>query len=340
MSEDNRAHQGRVVIAGASGFVGSRLVASYRAQGRRVDVIGRREATTWNDRAAIAALIDGASTVVNLAGRSVNCRYGSANREEILRSRVETTAALGTAIAAAENPPTLWINASTATIYRHATDRPQTESQGELGTGFSVSVARAWESALDAADTPATRRVALRMAIVLGDGSALSPLVALTRLGLGGPQCDGPWPISRSRLAAGTDHAPGSRGGEQRFSWVHLDDVVRVHHWLEGQPTVSGALNVTSPYPETNRELMAHLRRVLRVPFGLPLQRWMLELGTAVIRSETELVLKSRWVLPERLENAGFVFQHPNLRAALESILAPARDSSASRGLPPAPAAG
>jgi NAD dependent epimerase/dehydratase family enzyme len=297
------------------------LVSSYRAAGRHVDLIGRREATTWDDSAAIAALIDGASTVVNLAGRSVNCRYGPANRAEILRSRVDTTTALGEAIAAASQPPALWINASTATIYRHAMDRPQTESTGELGSGFSVSVARAWEAALDAVATPATRRVALRMAIVLGDGSALTPLATMARLGLGGAQCDGPWPISRSRRAAGTHHEPGSRGGEQRFSWVHLDDVVRVHHWLEHQPTISGPLNVSSPHPETNRELMAHLRRVLRVPFGIPLQRWMLELGTWVIRSETELVLKSRWVLPERLEQAGFPFEHPHLDAALANIL-------------------
>lgn len=321
MTERGETPLGRVVVAGASGFVGRRLVASYREAGRQVDLIGRRELTTWRDPAAIAALVDGAATVVNLAGRSVNCRYGPANRAEILRSRVETTTAIGEAIAAAAQPPSLWINASTATIYRHAMDRPQTESTGELGTGFSVSVARAWESAFDAADTPATRRVALRMAIVLGDGSALTPLAAMTRLGLGGPQCDGPWPISRARRAAGTGHEPGSRGGDQRFSWVHLDDVVRVHHWLENQPAISGPLNVSSPNPETNRELMAHLRTVLGVPFGIPLQRWMLELGTWVIRSETELVLKSRWVLPERLEQAGFRFEHPHLDAALASIL-------------------
>lgn len=321
MTERDSTPLGRVVVAGASGFVGQRLVASYRAAGRHVDLIGRREATTWHDPAAIAALIDGASTVVNLAGRSVNCRYGPANRAEILRSRVDTTTALGEAIAAASQPPALWINASTATIYRHAMDRPQTESSGEIGSGFSVSIARAWEAALDAAATPATRRVALRMAIVLGDGSALTPLATMTRLGLGGAQCDGPWPISRSRRAAGTEHVPGSRRGEQRFSWVHLDDVVRVHHWLEHQPTIRGPLNVSSPHPETNRELMAHLRRVLRVPFGIPLQRWMLELGTWVIRSETELVLKSRWVLPERLEQAGFQFEHPHLDAALANIL-------------------
>lgn len=316
------AHDGgRVVIAGASGFIGQALADSYRAAGRTVDLIGRREATTWDDPGALAALVDGAATVVNLAGKSVNCRYSAANRAEILRSRVDTTTALAIAIAAAERPPALWINASTATIYRHAIDRAQTESTGELGTGFSVSIARAWEEALFAAELSNTRRVALRMAIVLGDGSALRPLVALARVGLGGPQCDGPWPVSRRRLAAGTEHVPGSRGGAQRFSWVHLADVVRVHHWLEAHPEIDGPLNVTSPHPETNRELMSHLSRLVRAPIAVPLQRWMLELGTWAIRSETELVLKSRWVLPERLEAAGFRFEHPHLREALASIV-------------------
>lgn len=340
MTLHSAAPLGRVVVAGASGFVGQALVASYRSEGRHVDLVGRSESTQWNDPAALAALVDGAAVVVNLAGRSVNCRYGPENRAEILRSRVETTTAIGTAIATAENPPALWINASTATIYRHAMDRPQTESTGELGTGFSVSVARAWEEALAAADTPATRRVALRMAIVLGDGSALTPLAALARLGLGGPQCDGPWPVRTARRNAGTAHEPGSRGGAQRFSWVHLDDVVRVHRWLETQPTIEGPVNVTSPNPETNRELMAHVRRALRVPVGIPLPRWMLELGTWVIRSETELVLKSRWVLPERLENAGFRFEHERLDAALASILTAPRSRRTPGGLPPTVTAG
>lgn len=336
----NVQSSGRVVIAGASGFIGQALVASYRAAGRHVDLVGQREATTWQNPAALAAIVDGAATVVNLAGKSVNCRYGPANRAEIMRSRVETTTALATAIAAAEHPPVLWINASTATIYRHAMDRPQTESTGDIGTGFSVSVARAWEEALFAAELPRTRRVALRMAIVLGDGSALRPLAKLTTFGLGGAHHDGPWPISARRRAAGTEHVRGSRGGTQRFSWVHLDDVVRVHQWLESQPDVDGVLNVSSPHPESNRDLMAHLRRVLRRPVGLPAYRWMLEFGTWALRTETELVLKSRWVLPERLQALGFRFAHEHLGEALSSILTPGKSESPRGGLPPALAAG
>lgn len=321
--DDDTAPAGRVVIAGASGFIGARLEQAYRARGWRVDRIGRREPVSWGETASIAALLDGADVLVNLAGKSVNCRYSDENRAEILRSRVETTRELGRAIARATTPPPLWINASTATIYRHAMDRPQTESTGEIGRGFSVSVATAWEGALFDHDLPGTRRVALRLPIVLGEGSALEPLAALTRLGLGGKQSDGVWFPSRRRRAVGTEHQQRSRDGQQRFSWVHLDDVVRIVEWLETRPDIDGPINAAAPNPETNAELMAHLRRILGRPFGLAMPRWMLELGSIAIRTESELVLKSRWVVPERLEAAGFRYAHPHLEVALRSVLAP-----------------
>jgi len=189
------------VIAGASGFVGRGLVRAFTEDGYDVRTIGRAGAdASWTDDDGIRDLIDGAAIVVNLAGKSVNCRYTDENRDEILRSRVETTRALRLAIDAAGDPPPLWLNASTATIYRYALDRPQTEQQGELGTGFSVDVARAWEDELFAGSLPSTRRVALRMAIVLGDGPATRSLVRLARVGLGGPQYDGWWfPHTRYR---------------------------------------------------------------------------------------------------------------------------------------------
>ncbi|WAB83394.1 DUF1731 domain-containing protein [Microcella daejeonensis] len=322
---DSAARAGRVVIAGASGFIGGRLESAYQQRGWRVDRIGRRERVRWGDAAGIADLLDGADVLINLAGKSVNCRYTAANRAEILRSRVETTRELGLAIARAGTPPPLWINASTATIYRHAMDRPQTESTGEIGRGFSVSVATAWEEALLDPDLPGTRRIALRLPIVLGDGSALAPLVALTRLGAGGAQSDGRWFPSRRRRAAGTENPQRSRDGRQRFSWVHLDDVVRIIEWFEGRPGIEGPINAAAPNPETNAELMAHLRRILNRPVGLAMPRWMLELGSIAIRTESELVLKSRWVVPERLEAAGFRFEHPHLEEALRSILSPSR---------------
>lgn len=317
------APAGRVVIAGASGFIGARLTAAYRERGWQVDRIGRHDTVRWGDTEAITGLVDGADLLINLAGKSVNCRYTAANRIEILRSRVETTAELARAVGRASTPPPLWVNASTATIYRHAMDRAQTEESGEIGRGFSVSVAVAWEEAFFTAVLPATRRVALRMPIVLGDGSALEPLAALTRLGIGGAQSDGRWFRSARRRAAGIESPQRSRRGQQRFSWVHLDDVARIIEWLETQPSIEGPLNAAAPHPEDNARLMAHLRGILRRPIGLPMQRWMLELGSMAIRTESELVLKSRWVVPARLEAAGFRFEHPHLDEALRSILAP-----------------
>lgn len=313
----------RVVIAGASGFIGQRLVASFREEGATVSTIGRSGSDArWGEQEAIAALVDGADLLINLAGKSVNCRYGPANRAEIVRSRLETTEELGRAVRAASTPPSLWINSSTATIYRHAEDRPMTEGSGEIGTGFSVEVATAWEDAFFAGELPGTRRVALRIAIVLGDGGALLPLLMLARFGLGGPQLDGWWPTSRARRMAGTAHDVGARGGRQRFSWVHLEDVVGTVRFVRDHPELDGPINVSSPNPTDNRGFMRTLRYALGRPFGLAAPRWMLELGMFVLRTETELVLKSRWVIPERLLHAGYRFSYPELDPALREIIA------------------
>lgn len=310
------------MLAGASGFIGRRLAEAFRAEGATVATIGRRGADAgWGDTDRIRALLDGADLLVNLAGRSVDCRYTPANRAEIVRSRVATTGELARALAACAVPPPLWLNASTATIYRHADDRPRTEDGGDIGDGFSVDAATAWEAAFFEPDLPTVRRVALRMAIVLGDGSALLPLLGLTRVGFGGLQLDGRWPATRRRLQAGTYHRFRSRGGRQRFSWVHLDDVVELVRFVRDTPGLAGPLNVSSPHPSDNRELMRLLRRRLRMPIGIPLFRWMLELGAVGIRTETELILKSRWVLPERLEQTGYTFRHPDLDEALGSVL-------------------
>ena len=319
----------RAVIAGASGFVGRALVRAFADDGYDVRTIGRADADAqWADADGIRALVDGAAVVVNLAGRSVNCRYTDANRDEILRSRVETTRALHRAIAAAGTPPPLWLNASTATIYRYALDRPQTERDGELGAGFSVDVARAWEDEFFADDLPSTRRVALRMAIVLGDGPATRTLVRLARLGLGGPQYDGWWfPHRRYRgigpHPTGDGRPPWHRsGGRQRFSWIHLDDVVGAVRFVRDDPGISGPVNLAAPGTSDNRELMATLRRLVGAPIGLPAWRFMLEPAMWALRTEPELVLKSRWASPDTLTSAGYVFAYPQLEPALDDVAA------------------
>ena len=312
----------RIVIAGASGFMGRYLADRFRASGDEVLTIGRAGAdATWGDADGILAVVDGADVLLNLAGKSVNCRYGPANRAEILRSRIDTTRELGVAIAACASPPPLWINSSTATIYRHAEDRAMTESTGEIGTGFSVGIATAWEAELDAAPTPRTRKVALRMAIVLGHGSALLPLIRLARFGLGGPQLDGPWFRTRARVAAGTFHEFRARRGRQKFSWIHIADVLGIIRFLRDHEELSGPVNAAAPHPVDNITLMRIIRRAIRMPFGLPAPRPVLEVGTALIRSETELVLKSRWVVPERLLAAGYEFEYPELAPAVRQIV-------------------
>ncbi len=312
----------RIVIAGASGFMGRYLGDAFRNTGDEVLTIGRsRGDAIWSDADGIRRVTDGSDVVLNLAGKSVNCRYGAANRAEILRSRVETTRALSAAIAAAARPPEVWLNSSTATIYRHAEDRAQTESGGELGTGFSVSVAKAWEEALFEGELPATRRVALRTAIVLGDGSALVPLLNLARMGFGGPQIDGLWFRSKRRVAAGTFHEFGAGGGRQRFSWVHIADVLGILRFLIDHDELDGVVNVAAPNPVDSVTVMRSIRTALNVRFGIPLYRWMLEPGAWAIRTETELVLKSRWVIPERLTEAGYAFRYPLIDDAVRELI-------------------
>lgn len=315
-----------VVVAGATGFVGQAVTDAFTADGYDVRLVGRRADTRWDDPDALRAAVDGADVVINLAGKSVNCRYTDDNRNEILRSRVQTTRALREAIGAAGSPPRVWMNASTATIYRHSTDSANTESAGTIGTGFSVDVATSWERELFEGDLPSTRRVALRMAIVIGDGPATGMLLSIARYGLGGTQFDGWCPPHRRYRGIG-DHPTGQARapwyrthGRQKFSWVHIDDVVGAIRFIRDHGDLDGPINIAAPTPTDNRTLMRTLRRIVGARVGLPTTRWMLELGMWAMRTESELILKSRWVIPETLTNAGFTFGHPALDGALLAV--------------------
>ena len=248
--------------------------------------------------------------VINLAGRSINCRYNAANRREIMESRTVTTRLVGDAIAHASRPPTLWLNASTATIYTHLTDRAMDDVAGVIGGHepalpstwrFSYDVATRWEKALFDADTRGTRRVALRIAVLMSPdvGGAFDTLLTLVRFGLGG--------------AAGS--------GRQFFSWVHDADLVRAVDFLVERGDLEGAVNIASPNPLPNRDLMAALRRAYGMPIGLPATAWMVEMGAFLLRTESELVLKSRRVVPRRLLEAGFEFQFPDWSAAATDLV-------------------
>ena len=254
--------------------------------------------------------LEGADAVINLAGRSVNCRYNAANRREILESRLVTTRLVGDAIAGASEPPKLWMNASTATIYTHLTDRAMDDIDGVIGGDepglpstwrFSYDVATRWEEAFREADTPRTRKVLLRSAIVMSPdrGGAFDTLLNLVRLGLGG--------------------ATGS--GKQFVSWIHDTDFARAVDFLIAHSDLEGAVNIAAPNPLPNRDFMAAMRRAYGAPLGLPATGWMLEIGSFFLRTESELVLKSRRVVPRRLLEAGFSFQLPDWSAAAADLV-------------------
>jgi uncharacterized protein (TIGR01777 family) len=308
----------RVVITGGSGQVGQILARHFHAQGHVIAVVARHvqpapwSTVRWDGEhpGEWGNELDGADVVINLAGRSVNCRYNQANRREIKASRIITTALVGDAIARSSRPPKLWLNASTATIYTHITDRPMDDVDGEIGGKepglpstwrFSYDVATSWEDAFFEAKTPHTRKIALRSAITMSPdrGGAFDTLLYLVRLGLGGR----------------------SGSGEQFVSWIHDVDFVRAIEFLIARSDLDGCFNLTSPTPLPNRDFMAALRRAYGIAIGLAAADWMLEIGAIFLRTETELILKSRRVIPRRLLDAGFGFQFPDWSSASADLV-------------------
>ena len=309
----------RIVIPGGTGQIGHILARHFHEQNHEVTVIARHpkpaewRTLSWDaqELGEWTQAIESADVVINLAGRSVNCRYNAQNRREIKNSRILSTGIVGRAIAKAAHPPRLWLNASTATIYRHALDRPMDEVTGELGGNerdapwqwrFSIDVATSWERAFFAAETPNTRKVALRSAMTMSPdpGGVFDHLLRLVQWGLGGP----------------------SGSGRQYISWIHDVDFIRAIEFLIAHEEMEGTVNVCSPCPETNREFMCCLRRAWCTSYvGLPAPKWMLSIGAVLLRTETELVLKSRRVVPRRLLEAGFEFHFPNWRGACQDLV-------------------
>lgn len=309
----------RVILAGGSGFLGGILSRHFRERGCEVVVLTRSSRPqvgaeqlreyVWNGRTLgeWAGELDGADVLINLAGRSVDCRYHARNRRLLMDSRIDSTRVLGEAVSHCTQPPRIWLNASTATIYRH-TYGPAWDESGEIGAtpeardAFSVDIATAWEREFNTANAPRTRKVALRMAMVLGNGgnSVFPVLCRLARFGLGG------------RMA----------NGQQFVSWIHASDLCRALDWILEHEEISGPVNLAAPNPVPNREMMAAVRELCGVPFGLPAAAWMLEIGAFFLRTETELMIKSRRVVPGRLRASGFQFRFPKMRAAMADLLA------------------
>lgn len=307
----------KVVIPGGSGQVGTLLARSFHSDGHDVVVLSRRPApqpwrvVAWDGRTVGGWRrdIDGADVVINLCGQSVNCRYTSANRAAILESRVCSTHAVGEAIAAAAEPPRAWLQSSTATIYAHRFDAANDEWTGQLGGDepdapstwrFSIEVARAWEAAFQECSTAHTRKVLMRSAMTLSpdEGGVFDTLASLVRRGLGG--------------RAGH--------GRQFMSWIHEYDFTAAVRWLIAHDDVTGAVNLAAPSPITNDEFMQALRDACGARFGLPAVQWMLEIGALFMRTETELILKSRRVVPGRLLEGGFRFQFPDWPEAAREL--------------------
>jgi uncharacterized protein (TIGR01777 family) len=296
----------KLVLVGGNGFLGRHLRAHFQTIGYEVVSISRTGLgdVRWDARSLgpWAQALEGAALLVNLAGRTVDCRYNAANRRAILASRTESTRVLGLAVAACTHPPMVWLNSSTATIYA---DTPgsapaNTEAAGVVGEGFSVDIATSWEAAFNACPVPGTRKVALRTSIVLGgDGGAFPVMARLARFGLCTPQ--------------------GS--GQQWISWLHIRDFCRAVEFLAKADDLSGPVNLCAPHPLPNRDFNALLGQHLRPLIRLPQPRWLLEIGAFVLRTETELILKSRKVYPARLLAAGFQFEYSTCAAAVVNLL-------------------
>lgn len=307
----------KIVLPGATGQVGGILARAFRARGDEVVVLsrggtGEARVVAWDGRTLgpWAAEIDGADAVVNLAGRSVNCRYTRANLDAMMSSRVDSTRAVGQAIERAARPPRVWLQMSTATIYAHRFDAPNDEATGQIGGEepdapaywkLSIDIARAWEQAQTDAHTPRTRRVALRTAMVMSPdrGGIFDVLLGLVRAGLGGPVA----------------------GGRQFVSWIHGVDFVRAIELLIARDDLAGPVNLAAPSPLPQREFMAALREAYGRRIGLPAMKWMAEVGAFVLRTDTELLLKSRRVVPGRLVEAGFGFEFPEWPAAARGLV-------------------
>lgn len=299
--------QRKLVLAGSNGFLGRHLRVHFQELGYEVVGLNRTgtDGVRWDGRALgpWAQALDGADLLVNLAGRTVDCRYSEANRRAILASRVESTRVLGAAVVACARPPRVWLNASTATIYpdTRGAAPANTEAAATPGNTFSEQVGLAWEQAFFAAEVPAaTRRVALRTAIVLGaDGGAFPVMARLARFGLCTPQAD----------------------GQQFISWLHIHDFCRAVQFVAETEALTGSVNLCAPQPLPNVDFNALLAQELDPPLRFPQPRLLLEVGAWLLRTETELILKSRKVYPARLLAAGFKFEYPACGAAVAELL-------------------
>lgn len=299
----------KIVIAAGTGFLGQALIRHFKQNAKEIVVLTRGKEKQegnisyvhWNAKSLTGweAALENADLLINLAGKSVDCRYNEANKREILLSRINSTKILNNAVLQCKNPPKHWLNSSTATIYRHSEDKQMDEYTGEIGNDFSMNVAQSWEKAFFKTETLNTKKTALRTSIVLGkNGGAFLPLKNLTQMGFGGKQGN----------------------GKQFVSWIHEDDFAKALEFVF-EKEITGVINIVSPTPIQNKDFMKALRKELKIPFGTPVGKRLLEFGAKIIGTETELVLKSRNVIPKRLQENGFTFKYQTIESAFKNLL-------------------
>ena len=296
----------KIIIAAGTGFLGNNLEKYFTGKGNQVYILTRnpkRKNEIYWDAKTLGEwknLLESSDVLINLAGKSVDCRYTEENKKEIYDSRIESTKVLQQAINQCINKPTLWLNASSATIYVHSETHLNTEENGIIGDDFSMNICKSWGNEFFKSETENVRKVALRTSIVLGNnGGAFPKLKMLTKFGLGGKQ----------------------GRGNQNVSWIHIDDFCRAVEFIIDNENMSGEINVTAPNPLSNEDFMWKLRKQMRIPFGLNATVWQLEIASIFLNTETELLLKSRNVYPERLVKSGFQFTYPNIEEVFVNLL-------------------
>lgn len=298
----------KLIIAAGTGFLGQVILNHFKDKFEEIVILTRGKSKTtdnikyvnWDAKTLSdwKNELEDAAVLVNLAGKSVDCRYTDVNKKEILASRINSTSILNKAVLQCENPPKHWLNSSTSTIYRHSEDKQMTEENGEIGNDFSMNVAKAWEKTFFEIKTPKTLKTALRTSIVLGKkGGAFIPLKRLTQFGLGGKQGK----------------------GNQFISWIHEKDFVRAIEFII-EKQITGVVNIVSPKPIQNEAFMYELRKSLKIQIGIPTPKTILKIGAKIIDTEAELVLKSRNVIPERLQENGFEFEFDTLEKAFKNL--------------------
>jgi hypothetical protein len=295
----------KIIITAGTGFLGKNLEKYFTEKGHQVYILTRnpkRKNEIFWDAKTLGewkGILENADVIINLAGKSVDCRYTEKNKQEIYSSRINSTRILQQAIDQCTHKPKIWLNSSSATIYVHSEKNVNTEENGIIGDDFSMNICKSWENEFSKSETENVRKVALRTSIVLGNnGGAFPKLKMFTKFGLGGKQ----------------------GRGNQKVSWIHIQDFCRAVEFIINDENIFGKINITAPNPLANQEFMKNLRKEMKVPFGLNAPVWQLEIASIFLKTETELLLKSRNVYPEKLLKDGFQFLFPDVESAFHNL--------------------